>query len=129
VYILDRRVYIGVRFSGETVVCFFSSHNFTSETVSILVFCRVPNLSSDAGLPVKFLGKLYVVRRLRDVHFSLQSQLKFLFELGPCRETMKTTVSILIIVYYKLLHVINSTLCLKAHVISSSRIQYRGMLY
>jgi len=52
-----------------------------------------------------------------------------LFELGPCREAMQTAVSTQRIVCYKLLPVINSTLCLKAHVISRSRIQYRGLLY
>ena len=78
---------------------------------------------------MKFLGNVKVGRSFRDVHFSPQSQLKFLFELGSCREAMQTAVSTQIIVCYKLLPVINSTLCLKAHVISSSRIQYRGMLY
>ena len=79
---------------------------------------------------MKFLGKIKVVRSFRDVHFSLQSQQKFLFELGSCREAVQTAVSTQIIVCYKLLPVINSTLCLKAHVIiRSSRIQYRGMIY
>ena len=75
------------------------------------------------------LKKIKVVRRFRDVHFSLHSQLKFLFDLGSCREATQTAFCTQVIVCYKLLHVINVALCLKAHVISSSRIEYRGMLY
>jgi hypothetical protein len=78
---------------------------------------------------VKFLGKIKVVGSFRDVHFSVQSQLKFLFELGPCREAIQTAVSTQIIVFYKLLPIINSIFCLKAHVFGISRIQYSGMPY
>ena len=81
--------------------CFLSGSIF-------VIRCRVS---------VKYLGKIKIVRSFRDVHFSLQSQLKFLFELGPCREAMQTAVSTQVIVCYKLLTIINSTLRLKAYVI------------
>lgn len=130
-YILGRRgvhrrqIFVGKLLCASSVESGTSVSSVTSETVSVLflpgskfvIRCR------------DSLKKIKVVRRFRDVHFSLHSQLKFLFDLGSCREATQTAFCTQVIVCYKMLHVINVALCLKAHVISSSRIEYRGMLY